>query len=272
MSENRKTRVTVAFLCYRNDSELLLESQRAAIRAFATSEKLEASFVMIDDAWCPVKREARDKFLAAHPRAVRIATGYKRGFMILGGENLKGQCEAFVEAAELTDADILVKMDADTCMFKVDWIEEFASDPKAMCAGAFDFGNDNHTSVFGLCYALKREVLRPLAEDVKRFPAHHKAWEDHEVSSRVFRLADGDMDSLMRWRANTKGDGFWVTALDLANDSFVKARAANCAWDHSSQPANKKTEYRAKVCSWMKRWNDLVEGTNDSQQQAVPPS
>lgn len=260
MSGSGKTRVTVAFLCYRNDSELLLESQRAAIRAFAESDTLEASFVMVDDAWCPVKSGAREKFLAAHPRAGRIATGYKRGFMILGGENLKGQCEAFAEAAELTDADILVKMDADTCMFKADWLEEFAKDEKALCAGAFDLGNNNHTSVFGLCYALKRKVLRPLAEDARRFPAHHKAWEDHEVSSRVFRLADGDMDSLMRWRANVKGDGFWVIPLDEANDTCAKARAVNCGWDYSSQPASKKAEYRTKVCAWMKRWNDLAEG------------
>lgn len=260
MSGDRKTKVTVAFLCYRNDSELLLESQRAAIGAFAKTGTLEPHFVLVDDAWCPVKREVRERFLAAHPRSSRIATGYKRGFMILGGENLKGQCEAFVEAAELTDADILVKMDADTCMFKADWLEEFAQDPKALCAGAFDFGNGNHTSVFGLCYALKREVLKPLAEDVKRFPAHHKAWEDHEVSSRVFRLANGDMDSLMRWRANVKGDGFYVIALDEANDTCVRARAVNCGWDYSSQPADKKSGYRAKVCGWMKRWNDLAEG------------
>ena len=259
MSGNSKTRVTVAFLCYRNDSELLLESQRSAIRAFAKSETLEPSFVMLDDAWCPVEREAREKFLAAHPRASRIATGYKRGFMILGGENLKGQCEAFVEAAELTQADILVKMDADTCMFKVDWIEEFAKDEKALCAGAFDFGNNNHTSVFGLCYALKRRVLRLLAEDARKYPAHHKAWEDHEVSSRVFRLAGGDMDSLMRWRPNVKGDGFWVVSLEQANDTCTTARAVNCGWDYGVQPARNRKEYRAKVCAWMKRWNDLLD-------------
>ena len=255
-----KTKVTVAFLGYRDDSELVLESQRAAIWAFSKSETLEPSFVLLDDAWCPVKREAREKFLAAHERASVIQTGYRRGFMILGGENLVGQCEAFAEAAEATDADILVKMDADTCMYKVDWIEEFATDAKALCAGAFDFGKGNHTSVFGLCYALKREVLRPLAEDVRMYPAHHKAWEDHEVSSRVFRLAGGRMDSLLRWRSNTHGDDFWVISLARASDSCVNARAINCAWDYATQPPEKRAEYRAKVCTWMKRWNALAEG------------
>ena len=106
---------------------------------------------------------------------------------------------------------------------------------------------------------MKREVLKPLLEDLRRFPAHHRAWEDHEVSSRVFRLANGDMDSLMRWRSNTNGDDFWVIPLSQANDTLVFARAANCAWDHASTPEADRPAYRAKVCAWMKRWNDLIE-------------
>lgn len=254
-----KNRVTIAFLAYRDDSALVLESQRAAIRAFAKCETLEPTFVLMDDAWCPVERTAREKFLAAHPNTRHVLTGYRRGFMILGGECILGQCEAFRDIAEATSADMLVKMDADTCMFKADWLEQFAADEKALCAGAFDFGNGNHTSVFGLCYALKRGVLSPLVEDLRRYPAHHKAWEDHEVSSRVFRLAGGDMESLMRWHSNTQGDDFWVMALSQANDTCINARAANCAWDFASMPEEERISYRAKVCAQMKRWNDLIE-------------
>ena len=263
----KRVNVAVAFLCYREDSELVLESERAAIAAFEKCPSLNPSFVLIDDAWCPVNKECREKFLAAHPNTYHILTGYRRGTMILGGENLTGQCEAFCKAADMTDADILVKMDADTCMFKADWIEQFANTPEALCAGAFDFGMGNHTSVFGLCYALKRGILKPLLDDVRQYPAHHKAWEDHEVSSRVFRIAKGDMDSLMRWRSNTPGDDFWVVPLSQANDTFVNARAANCAWDSSAQPPDKRPAFRAQVCAWMKRWNDLVEGKN---RQAKP--
>lgn len=262
MSEHvpeKKTRVAVAFLCYREDSELVLESQRAAIRAFAHEPSLDPYFVLIDDAWCRTTKPVRDAFLAAHPQSRVIVTGYRRGTMILGGENLVGQIEAFCDAAETTQADVLVKMDADTCMFKADWLREFAENPDAMCAGAFDFGCGNHTSVFGLCYALKGGILRPLLEDVRTYPAHHKAWEDHETSSRVFRISGGDMDSLMRWRSNTNGDDFWVIPLSQANDTLVYARAANCGWDYSSQPPEKKTEYRAKMLAWMKKWNDMLE-------------
>lgn len=253
-----KTKITFAFLAYKNDSELVTEAQRAAMKAVEGSKTLEASYVLLDDAWCPVTKEAREKFLS-RPRSSVVSTGYRRGFMILGGENLAGQCEAFCEAAEATDADVLVKVDAETMIFKTDWLEEFAATPEARCAGAFDFGNANHTSVFGLCYALKREVLRPLLDDVRKFPAHHKAWEDHEVSSRVFRICGGDMASLLRWRSNTHGDDFWVIPLNDANDTLVNARAANFAWDYSATPEGERPAYRAKVAAMMRRLNDLKE-------------
>lgn len=252
-------KVTVCFLSYRDDSELVLESQRAAIKAFSKEPTLDVSYILLDDAWCRTTKACREKFLAASDKASVMETPYRRGTMILGGENLTGQIEAFCDVAEATDADILVKMDADTCMFKADWIKDFAEDEKALCAGAFDFQNGNHTSVFGLCYALKRQILRPLLDDCRTYPAHHHAWEDHEVSSRVFRLANGDMEALMRWRSNTQGDDFWVMALGQANDTCIFARAANCAWDFSSQPADKKPAFRANVLAWMRKWNDAID-------------
>lgn len=265
MEKKKMTKVCVAFLCYRDDSELVLESQRAAIRAFAKEPGLEASYVLIDDGWCRTTKECRERFLAASDKTLVLETGYRRGTMILGGENLVGEVEAFCRAAEMTDADILVKMDADTCMFKADWIADFAASNEALCAGAFDFQNNNHTSVFGLCYALKAKVLRLLLEDCRKYPAHHRAWEDHEVSSRVFRIADGDMESLMRWRSNNKEDGFWVGPLARADDTLINTRAANCGWDYSGQPADKKAEWRGKILGWMKRWNDLLEAKDSAE-------
>ena len=259
MNNNAKTRVTVVFLCYRDDSKLVLESQRAAIRAFSHAKSIEPTFVLMDDGWCPTDAEVTKQFLSAHPSTAHVLTGYRRGQMILGGECILGQCESFDKIAKDTNADILVKMDADTCMFKADWIERFAGDDKALCAGAFDFGNGNHTSVFGLCYAIKRSVLPLLVEDLRKYPAHHKAWEDHEVSSRIFRIANGDMQSLMRWRSNTNGDDFWVIPLSSANDTCINARAANCAWDFASTPNNEKTAFREKVYNTMRHWNDLIE-------------
>lgn len=262
----QKKKITLAFLAYRDDSNLVVEAQRAAINAFRNCEDLEPSYVLLDDAWCPVSKTARETFLSK-PNSYRIATGYPRGIMILGGKNLLGQCEAFYDAATLTNAEILVKVDADTLMFKTDWLSQFASDDVAMCAGAFDFQNDNHTSVFGLCYALKAEILLPLLEDVRKFPAHHKAWEDHEVSSRVFRLCNGDMDSLMRWRSDFHGDDFWVTKLSEVNDTFINARAVNFAWDYSITPVQEKPAYREKVAETMKHLNDLVENQENTTEK-----
>lgn len=253
---DNRLRVAVAILCYRNDSELLMECLRAAKTAFADAPQFEPKYILVDDAWCPVKKEVREKFLAEKD-TLRIVTGHRRGEMILGGEYFTGQCRAFLDAAEKTDAEILVKLDCDTLLYKVDWLREFASDPKALIAGAFDFGNANHTSVFGLCYAIKRQALAPLLEDSIRFPAHHKAWEDHETSSRIFRIAGGDMDALMRWRANNAEDGFVVVPLAQANDSFINARAANFSWDFALIPPAGKAAYRKQVAQKMKQLNDL---------------
>lgn len=251
--------LTFVYLAYNEDSELVVEAQRAAINAMVGSNAFKkVSHVLLDDAWCPVEKKCRDRFLL-HNNSYRIATGYRRGTMILGGENLVGQIEGFCQAAEATEADVIVKVDADTLIFKVDWIETFAQDDEAECAGAFDFGFGNHTSVFGLCYALKSRILRHLLADVRKYPAHHKAWEDHEVSSRIFRIKNGNMDSLMRWRSNTHGDDFWVVPLRDANDTFIRARAINFAWDYSSTPDAEKKEYRAKVADFMKHLNDLNE-------------
>lgn len=255
--EDRKTKVTVAFLCYRGDSDLLLEALRAAKAAFAKSA-LDATYVLIDDAWCPVRNDARDRFLS-NEGCVRMETTYRRTAMLLGGENFTGQVKAFRDAAKATDADILLKLDVDTCLFKTDWLEEFAKDPKAMCAGGFDYGLNNHMSVFGFCYALKASCLDALLEDAEKYPAHHKAWEDHETSSRVYRIFNGEQGVLMRWRANNPDDGFIVQPLEMANDTFVNARAASCAWNFQTQPDNQKPAFRKKVLETMKRWNDIVE-------------
>lgn len=252
-----KIRVTVCWPAYRDDSELLLESLRAARNAFSKFPRFDVTYVMLDDAWCRVDDISRGKFLSCD-KTIRFVTDYRRGPMILGGENLLGQCEAFLRAAEETEADILIKMDCDTQLFNADWIEQFADDTKAMAGGAFDFGLNNPISMFGGCYCLKRSILRPLVEDCRKYPAHKKAWEDYEVSMRVFRLCNGDMDSLMRWRDGL-ADLFIVIPVNLANDSLKGARWVSLGWDFTSQPDDKKAEYKKKMLEWMRRLNDLYE-------------
>ena len=258
MMEDKKTKVVVAFLCYRDDSDLLLEALRAAKAAFAKSVRLDPVFALLDDAWCPVRADVREKFLQDE-KCIRMETTYRRATMLLGGENFTGQVRAFRDVAKMTGAEILVKHDVDTCLFKVDWLEMFADDPKAMCAGGFDYGLNNHMSVFGFCYALKGACLDALLADAEKYPAHHKAWEDHETSSRVYRIYNGEQGVLMRWRANDPGDGFIVQPLERANDTFINARAASCAWDFQTQPPENKPAFRRKVLETMKHWNDLVE-------------
>lgn len=213
--------ITVVYPAYKDDSDLMLESVRAAKTAFSKYPRLRVSWVCADDVWCSVRDDAMAKFLET-PNSMRLPTTYRRGPMILGGENLVGQCETFVKAAKETNADIIAKMDCDTQLFNADWIEEFADNKKALCGGAFDFGYGNHISVFGGCYLLRSSVLDSLLEDVKKYPAHHKAWEDHEVSSRIFRISGGDMDVLMRWRSGL-ADLFLSIPLREANDTLVGA-------------------------------------------------
>lgn len=225
----------------------------------ANNEKLDAKFVLIDDAWSPVLPTVRKWFLEYAPNSHILTTTYRRSQMLLGGENFTGQCEAFADAAEMTEADILVKIDCDTLLFKSDWLEQFADDDKALVAGAFDYAHNCHFSVFGFIYALKASILDQLSDDAKTYPAHHHAWEDHEVSMRVFRLAGGRIDSMLRWRPSPQ-DGFVVQPLNKANDTFVYARATTFAWDYQATPEDEKPSFRAKVGAMMKRLNDINEG------------
>lgn len=271
IDNSNRIRLTVVWPAYRNDSELLLESLRTARIAFSKLPRIDPSFVMLDDAWCTVDLAAREKFLEA-PHASRIVTVYRRGPMILGGENLLGQCEAFLKAAEETDADILVKMDCDTQLFNADWLQAFADNPSAMIGGAFEFGMNNPISIYGGCYALKRSILQRLMFDCRKYPAHHAAWEDYEVSMRVYRICGGDEDSLMRWRAGLD-DLFLSIPLSQANDTLIGARWVSLGWDYSSQPPEKKPEYKRNMLEWMRRLNDKYESSNNASEKSkeAPP-
>ena len=259
-----KIPIVFAWLAYRPDSDLFRESVRSVIRTFGKDERFAPQYVMLDDAWCPVRRDVREWFLA-QPDTRRIATTYRRSAMLLGGENFLGQCRAFLDAAEsceLPDEGIFVKVDCDAVHFRGDWLAEFAADEWAQVAGVFDYGNDNHFSVFGFTYAVKARWLDPLARDAEMYPAHHKAWEDHETSSRIFRMCGGDTDTMLRFREGAES-GLICRPLDQVNDTWVKAQCCTFAWDY--QPAADKPAYRAKVAEWMKRLNDVAEGLRDME-------
>lgn len=268
------TKIAVAWLAYTADSECFRQSARAAMRTLRADERFKPTFVLLDDAWHPVDKTVREWFLS-QPHTMRIITTYRRSGMLLGGENFSGQCRALDEVAKkctLPDNGILLKTDCDALLLRADWLAQFAADGQSDIAGVFDFGNRCHFSVYGFCYALRARIIAPLAEDAEKYPAHHAAWEDHETSSRIYRLRGGEVDFATRFLEGPDS-GLLCQPLAQVNDTFVHAQACTFAWDYQAQPPHERQRYRAEVAGWMRRLNDLAEGAaNPAPQPGKHPS
>lgn len=266
-----KTPITIAWLAYKTDSKLFWESFKCAKRTLLSDDRFAPTFIMLDDAWNPVDLDIRQKFLSDEDVCTqRLVTSYPRTGMLIGGENLEGQIRAFCLAEEATPYaanKIFVKMDCDAMLFKTEWLHKFAMDDRAVVAGAFDFGSRNHTSVYGYCYALKASMLRPLMADIETYPAHHHAWEDHEVSSRIFRIRQADMDYAHRYVPGAES-GFVCCPLNAVNETFIRGNVVTFAWDY--QISQDKTTFRRQVGEWMCKLNELADKQSAGLKEQTP--
>ena len=249
-------RVTFVWFSYSVDSFLFEQSFRAATETTKRDDRIEAEFVLADDIWNPVEDGVKSRFLAKENTRI-FETTYRRTNMLLGGENLEGQVLAMKRAKDETKSDIIVKVDCDTLIYQSDWLVKLAESKTADITGVFDFGFNCHFSIYGFTYAIKSRIIDDLVKDVKKYPAHHHAWEDHEISSRIFRLRNGELDFAIRYLEGPQS-GFIVRRLMDVNNTFVNSQACTFAWDY--QTSRDKISYRKAVCDWMHHLNDIREG------------
>lgn len=181
---------------YKDDAEILLVTIKQLISLSAS-----ARIIVVDDAHRPMMRAHADA-IRALGCVVEHSTHFRNG-NLLGQEHTLYHALKMKELAPKGD-DIVVKFDPDTVFFDLSWIDSLRKDSDAVMAGAYKV----HISyIMGMAYAVKGVALDSYLDDVKRFPSWIRCLEDYEVSSRLYRLTDGDPYAAHRYNINA-GDGW----------------------------------------------------------------
>ena len=235
---------------YRGDQWHLIESIKSVQYAMRGHEE-KATYVALEDALCPLDHDVRCVLneMGVH----RWNTDYFRNGNNIGPEALEGQCKAWVELAEAFEFDYLIKIDCDTLVYDLDWVWSIEADESKALVGTF---KTIPYYVFGACYGIAREMLKPLYEDAKKYKAWRGSFEDYETGMRLYRLSGGNLDYAVRYRVDP-ADGFILCSLKDAREEMHTMRYVNFGWDLQSIPMDKRDEYKAKQLALMRRLNEL---------------
>lgn len=203
---------TFLIYTYKNDAEMLIVTLKQLL-----SLSQSARIVVIDDAHRPMSRTHCDA-IRALGCIVEHSTHFRNG-NLLGHDHTLYHAEKMKELASGPD-DIVVKLDPDTVLFDLSWIEAFKHDSDALLAGAYKV----HISyIMGMAYAVKGVILDAYLDDVRRYPSWLRSFEDFEVSSRIYRLTDRDPYAAHRFNVS---DG-WVHC-NYAESAQIRPLLASC--------------------------------------------
>lgn len=186
-------------------------------------------------------------------------TTYNRRGNLLGKANHIGQFGVLADiAAEYPDADAIVKVDSDTFVLKLDWLDMFEDYTEANLIGGFT--DDDPYYPQGCCYALRPSFISRIAKDMVRFPSWYAAWEDYEVGYRLARLSDNPEESMVRykWRLDFLSE----PPLNLDDEGTIASlrNAQIYAIDVHNYPqfADINTRFMY-MCDFVRRWPSLKD-------------
>lgn len=100
-------------------------------------------------------------------------TDWKRGFNLTHIENIFGQLKTYSELVEETGADLVIKMDSDTIMSRLDWLDVFTGEHSASMYGTSIYRLIDH--ICGYFYGMTPEVIK----------AMNKLISDESIEKRV---------------------------------------------------------------------------------------
>lgn len=249
-------KISIVWFSYRWDGAQLLESVRAASRTLsATAHTYELH--VADDGMMPLDRAVRDRLAREYHVAYR-KTFYPRNGHLIGPDNLIGQAQVMADIGK--DCDVLIKMDCDTLLLKIDWVEALLKEAEHGAVFAGSYKVQPHYPM-GNCYAVHNGsgVLHALARDVENFPAWKGCYEDFEIGTRIARLCHGSQDYALRWRSGEE-DGFWLCSPQGVTRKAKEARVVCCGYTYTATPHDRQADYRALETKAMKLLNDDIEG------------
>lgn len=119
-------KVLFCFFSYANDLPLLRRALDSVGRLRALYPEHELLAAVVNDSNAPIAEEEMPEV-----ELTRV-TSWKRGLHLTELENIYGQLDTYAELCTATGADVLVKMDSDTMMTRLDWLEPFADSNRAV--------------------------------------------------------------------------------------------------------------------------------------------
>lgn len=140
-------KVLFCFFSYANDLPLLNRAFDSVGRLKRLYPEHEILTAVVNDSNSPIA----DKDMPKAADVVKL-TDWKRGANLTHLENIFGQLEAYSKLAEETGADVLIKMDSDTMMTRLDWLDVFEGDNAVSMFGTCIYRNIDH--ICGYYYAI----------------------------------------------------------------------------------------------------------------------
>lgn len=176
MSATTNPAIAIHVFVYGGDAYILPETIMCARQALP-----EARLVVIDEAEKPCPEELRREVEAAGIEW-RVST-WPRGGNLRGKECVAGILSEMLASAR-SEQDLLIKLDADTCLMNGDELRECLANPeKVMCAiGAM---NDR---IHGCCYAIKAHAVKNALQYVQTLDMPSHAPEDIMVGLSIYNL------------------------------------------------------------------------------------
>lgn len=169
-------KITIHTFVYDGDAAIIKETVLCAMQALP-----EARVVVVDDANSPCPPEIREEIeeLGAEWRT----TEWSRGGNLRGKTCITGILSELYSSAE-SDDDVLIKIDADTCLMNGDEIRVFAADrEKILCSsGSMD------VRIYGCCYCIRAHAVKKTLGYIETLEISDMAAEDVIIGLSIFHL------------------------------------------------------------------------------------
>lgn len=176
-------KIIVHLFTFKEDYDLVLENLLCTKQALP-----DAHLVVIDDGNSPCHEEIRRQ--AEEIGAEWRISSWPRGGNLRGKPCITGILSEMIASSQ-NENDVLVKINADTCLLNATTLLEFASSPKIMWgSGHMD------TRIYGCAYALKSFAAKKTLEYVETLELEKDAPEDVIIGFSVMHLYPNpdDMD------------------------------------------------------------------------------
>ncbi len=195
---NMERKIVIHLFVYEGDSALVMENLRCCRNAVP-----EAKLVVIDDGNhpCPpgTRQEAGD-FGAEW----RVST-WSRGGNLRGRACIEGILSELLASSSQSD-DVLVKIDADTCLLDGSSLRAFAAGEKVIWGS----GSPDER-IYGCAYALRSFAAQKVLDYVKTLELSEQAPEDIIIGfSTIDLFPDSGLHDITRPLSQTPGESKWA--------------------------------------------------------------